>query len=168
MTNTLIKLLSYFPDKPWNWYELSRNPNITPNILLVNSDKPWNWYGLSWNPNITFDIVFANPDKPWNWNGLSWNPNITFDIVLANLDKDWNWYGLSYNKFKYDKELEKIHLKKLTKIRNKVKSLKIKNWYKLFLLTKTEKFTKWYYDPENVGGKRIKKELNILLNNLVK
>jgi len=33
-------------------------------------NKPWNWYGLSNNPNITFDIVKAYPDKPWD---LSYN-----------------------------------------------------------------------------------------------
>ena len=38
-----------------------------------NPDKPWNWVGLSRNPNITIDIVLAHPDKPWNWNDLSQN-----------------------------------------------------------------------------------------------
>ena len=28
-----------------------------------NPDKPWNWYALSGNPNITWDIVRDNPDK---------------------------------------------------------------------------------------------------------
>jgi hypothetical protein len=31
-----------------------------------NPDKPWDWDWLSKNPNITFDIVKDNPDKPWN------------------------------------------------------------------------------------------------------
>ena len=30
-------------------------------------DKPWDWYGLSCNPNITMEIVEKYPDKPWNW-----------------------------------------------------------------------------------------------------
>jgi hypothetical protein len=28
---------------------------------------------VSRNPNITLDIVYANPDKPWDWHGLSEN-----------------------------------------------------------------------------------------------
>jgi len=39
----------------------------------ANPDKPWAWYELPYNPNITMDIVEANPDKPWNWSGLSSN-----------------------------------------------------------------------------------------------
>ena len=38
-----------------------------------HSDKPWNWFRLSENPNITWEIVEANPDKPWNWYWLSRN-----------------------------------------------------------------------------------------------
>ena len=121
--NHLYILLEKFPDKPWSRIGLSRNPNITFDIVLSQPDKPWDWYGLSsniyitidnvlkhpdkpwdWdglsqNRNITFDIVSTYPDKPWNWRYISYNPNITFDIVLSHPDKPWNWYGLSYNKF---------------------------------------------------------------------
>ena len=39
-----------------------------------NPDKPWRWYGLSSNPNITMEMVNANHDKPWDWYRLSSNP----------------------------------------------------------------------------------------------
>lgn len=53
-------------------------------IIKDNSDKPWDWYHLSQNPNITWDIVEANLDKPWDLIGLSLsqNPNITCDIIV--------------------------------------------------------------------------------------
>ena len=50
--NELIKLLNTFPDKEWDWYALSRNPNITWNIVEANPNKPWDWDGLSQNLNI--------------------------------------------------------------------------------------------------------------------
>ncbi|NDE18139.1 hypothetical protein EBZ80_24790 [bacterium] len=56
------------------------NPNITWEIVAANPEKPWNWYWLSRNPNITWEIVAANPDKPWSWQWLSastFNPPIT-------------------------------------------------------------------------------------------
>jgi hypothetical protein len=40
---------------------------------VANPDKPWDWTWLSRNPNITTEIVTANPDKPWKWNELSCN-----------------------------------------------------------------------------------------------
>ena len=68
-------------------------------------------------------------------------------------DKPWDWSNLSYNKFKYDPVLEKLHFIRLKRIRKKVKSFKIKNWYKLYLLTKTQAFWVWYCGPNGIGRK---------------
>ena len=38
------------PDKHWDWYEISNNPNITMKDILNNPDKSWNWSSLSSNP----------------------------------------------------------------------------------------------------------------------
>jgi hypothetical protein len=43
----LIDLINMFPDKPWNWKSLSRNPNITMKDVINHPDKPWNWKILS-------------------------------------------------------------------------------------------------------------------------
>ena len=88
------------PDKPWNWYWLSANPNITMEIVAANPDAPWDWSWLSENPNITWEIVAANPDAQWDWSELSANPNITWKIVAANPDAPWDWSALSRNTFK--------------------------------------------------------------------
>jgi len=86
------------PDKPWDWDKLSRNPNVTWDIVQQNTDIPWDWYVLSANPDITtWDIVQKNPDKPWDWVFLTSNPNITLDIVQQNPDKPWDWFGISAN-----------------------------------------------------------------------
>lgn len=57
MTNDLIKLLEAFPNKNWEWFSLSSNPNITWEYIRQNLNKKWNWRQLSYNPNITFEIV---------------------------------------------------------------------------------------------------------------
>ena len=74
-------------------------------------DKPWNWVELSRNPNITWDIMEANPDKPWVWYSLSCNPNITMDNVEANLNKPWNWNSLSSNTFKKEKKMFELRVR---------------------------------------------------------
>ena len=33
------------------------------NVIEDNIDKPWNWICLSKNPNITIDIVLAYPEQ---------------------------------------------------------------------------------------------------------
>ena len=41
--------------------------------ILDHPDKQWNYEDLSRNPNITWEIVQANPDKPWDYDNLSIN-----------------------------------------------------------------------------------------------
>ena len=112
MVNHLLKLLELYPNKPWNWYWLSSNPNITWDIVKQNPHKMWYWNGLSQNPNITCDIVHKNPDKPWNWEYLNYN---TFNLNTFNyqkkpklpkvspqqkaliLDLEQNWFGIPPN-----------------------------------------------------------------------
>ena len=56
MTNTLQKLIEKYPDKDWDWDELSRNPNITLEFIEKHPKKPWNWFKLQHNSN--FKIIF--------------------------------------------------------------------------------------------------------------
>jgi hypothetical protein len=46
------------------------------------------------------------------------------------------------------------------------KLYKIKNWYKLYLLTKQEKFYRWYCVPGNLGNKIDKLKINLFIFNL--
>jgi hypothetical protein len=94
---TLIDFVIAHPEKPWDWYWLSRNPNITMEDVILHPEKPWDWYWLSRNPNITMEDVIAHPEKPWRWDGLSSNPNITMEYIIKHPEKPWSWSGLSMN-----------------------------------------------------------------------
>ena len=47
-------------------------------FIIDTPDKEWNWYNISCNPNITWDIIRDNPEIEWDWLGISSNPNITW------------------------------------------------------------------------------------------
>ena len=51
-------------------------------FILDNHEKPWDWADISRNPNLTMKFINANPDKPWNWHWISWNPGIKQWILL--------------------------------------------------------------------------------------
>jgi hypothetical protein len=51
-------------------------------FVVDNLDKPWSWYGLSINPNITFEFVYENPNRPWDWYSLSTYRN----MLLSSMD----------------------------------------------------------------------------------
>jgi len=92
------------PDKPWEWYWLSRHPSVTWEIVQENPDKSWNGTMLSMNPNMTWEVVQKNPDIPCNWYAVSMNPKLCWDTVQGNPDKPWDWRGLSRNPFTLEKQ----------------------------------------------------------------
>lgn len=70
-------------------YLLSQHPYINwDHITTANVE--WNPRGVSRNPNVTWDIVEKNPEYPWSFYDLSFNPNISRDIVIRNISKEWH------------------------------------------------------------------------------
>ncbi len=97
--NWLLYFLLKYPNKDWDWFGISSNPNITWEIIQRYPGLSWKWSELSRNPNITWEIIQANLDKPWDWYFLSSNPNITWEIVKDNPDKDWSWYFIRKSQY---------------------------------------------------------------------
>ena len=79
-----IQYILEHPEKNWNYYILSFNPNVTWKVIQKHPELFTSWFFISQNPNITWDIILENPEKPWNYSALSLNPNITIDIVKNN------------------------------------------------------------------------------------
>ena len=76
-------LIEKYPKKPWNWYFISCNPNITMEFIEKYPEKPWDWYYISCNPNITMEFIEKHIDKIV-FENLS-NNNFTFEN--ANVKK---------------------------------------------------------------------------------
>lgn len=94
----------------WDWYGLSKNINITWEIIKSNPHLPWNWYGVSCNPNIDDNIILQNHDltefgtvndngiftKPsWDWKYLSRILKWSTIKSLSNIC--WDWLNVSKN-----------------------------------------------------------------------
>ena len=41
--NVLEYLLEKYPNKPWNWEEMSKNHNLTMELIEKYPNKLWNW-----------------------------------------------------------------------------------------------------------------------------
>src|SRR5260221_14457508 len=54
--NQLWSLIKLYPDKDWDWNDISANNNTTLDIIKNNPDIPWNWSRISTNHNITIDF----------------------------------------------------------------------------------------------------------------
>ena len=64
--NQLWTLIELFPNKPWNWEIIAKNPNTTYERIISRDDVKWNWDEISVNPNITMEIIRNNSQHPWN------------------------------------------------------------------------------------------------------
>lgn len=93
--NSLEQLVLKYPDKPWNWIELSSNRSVTWNLVQKLSNKPWDWINLASNPGISWRTLFANLDK-FSMKWVSANPNVTADVVKSYKLR-WDRDGLSMN-----------------------------------------------------------------------
>lgn len=98
--NHLLVLLRLFPSQPWDARFVSRNPNITWDIVC-DHPFPWDYQWLSYNPNITYALTQAHPDHDWCYQGLVYyDPAVTWDMVQADPCK-WGSYANSPN-FTFD------------------------------------------------------------------
>jgi hypothetical protein len=51
--NELQYLVEQYPNKQWNWYDLSYIHSITYDFVEKHFDKPWHWYKLSCNTFVS-------------------------------------------------------------------------------------------------------------------
>jgi hypothetical protein len=76
---------------PWDWYQVSLNPNITIEFIIKYMDKyPLNFTRISMNKNITLDMIENNLDLPWEWEYIAKKNNITEEFIIKHMDKFTN------------------------------------------------------------------------------
>ena len=49
-----MEIIEKYPNKPWNWWHISQNPNITMEFIEKYPNKPWDFGLLSQN-KFTFE-----------------------------------------------------------------------------------------------------------------
>ncbi len=107
--NTFLYLLEKYPDLPWRYNDLSRNPNISLKYIKNNPDEEWNWKYIS--KKVTYKEFIDNPDLPWDYLELSNNTNIPLEYIKDklsdklnlilyfdrndNLLKNYGWFNIS-------------------------------------------------------------------------
>jgi hypothetical protein len=68
--------------------ELSKNPNITLDIVMKNEQLDWNYADLGENPNITPKIVKETDTINWDYNTLAKNPNFKWKDLQEYFDDE--------------------------------------------------------------------------------
>jgi hypothetical protein len=111
------------PEKPWNYFILSRNENITLNIILQNSNISWhNWKTRQLIYND--DYVANHGDLIWKYYCLSHNTNTTWECVELEKDKPWDYNALSHNSqywMRVKRRKKLVHIRMLSEVYNIVR-----------------------------------------------
>lgn len=108
-------------DKEWDWLQLSKNKDLSIEVLNKYINKPWALRFLSKNKNLTLDFILSKVSKPWNcwiyedikhtgftlehlvnnrhihldWSQVCESPDINFEIIKKTPHAKWNWSLLS-------------------------------------------------------------------------
>ncbi len=85
-----------YTDIGWDWYWLSRNPNLTIDILNTYRTRNWNWEAVSANPGITMIDIENHLHLPWDWFHVSENPNFCMDMT-HDPSRLFSWGSISSN-----------------------------------------------------------------------
>lgn len=126
--NELLALLGMFPDKPWNGYWISSNPNVSLEWIMSHPDLgrewKWEWMEVAKNPNLTMQFFldfllpkitqeieiinwtqhYSNARKDMCWRSVSLNPGIKLAEIMAH-----------YAKSKYEKTESKWNWEAISK-----------------------------------------------------
>lgn len=89
-------LILKYPDKPWNWFSLSRNSKVDIDTITLLPNKPWNWVSLT--ERFHRDIILKHLNMPWDYNILLRN-HVDLSIILSNSSLNWDWKKLSASLF---------------------------------------------------------------------
>jgi hypothetical protein len=73
--NENITLYSIIDDEYYDYFppELSGNASVSLEDIITHPCIPWDYYWMSRNPNLTAEFIRNNMDKKWDYNALSSN-----------------------------------------------------------------------------------------------
>lgn len=79
------------PNQPWDYWKLSRHPELAWGMVERLAHKGWDWEILSRHPGLAFGFVRDHPDKGWDWAALGDHPNISLEDIEANPGYFWKF-----------------------------------------------------------------------------
>ncbi len=103
-----IKDVIQYKDRDWNWEKVFNNVIIDLDTLQKNKDSiKWDFYQMSKNHNITPKIVYEFQNENWNYDELS--RHIDWNIVKLLPNKKWNYKYISLGKREYYTDFPSLH-----------------------------------------------------------
>jgi hypothetical protein len=100
--NVTLEIIQENPHLPWDWDIIIQQPYISQEYIEANYDK-YDPLCIEQNPNLTIEFMLRHPEL--NWYGVWLNPNLTWETVAPYANKCSSWELLGKNKFGYVKKI---------------------------------------------------------------
>ena len=88
---TLWEAVAAEPNQPWDFWKLSKHPEVPWELVVAFSHKRWDWQTLSSHPRMNFDDVRSLADKDWDWGALSDHPNVSLETIRTHPGYFWKF-----------------------------------------------------------------------------
>ncbi len=85
---------------PFNYFELSKNKNLTIDIVLNDLYKEWDWNSLTYL--FPIEDIINHPDLPFNYYLIDVDQEFIdkhINFIFETNNKNWNWFKISTLKF---------------------------------------------------------------------
>ena len=96
-SNLTMDVVLKYPRALWSIEDVCCNPGITVQDMLNHRDYCWDCRIVSKNPNLNIKIINEFPRHDWNWKSISCNPGITMQDIINHPKYPWDWEFISDN-----------------------------------------------------------------------
>jgi len=93
--NIPFEILKKYPNKNWDWLNISKHTDFTLEMLEYFSNKQLDWTAISCYTKIPLNIIKYNLNKPWDLYGLSLNIPFTFNFIKIIPKTSIRWSRIS-------------------------------------------------------------------------
>lgn len=94
--NICCNFISEYPEKDWYWKHINKKMKLNEKFLEDN-EKNINYKLLSENPYLTEKIIEKNIDKNWDWKILTKSKCVSYDFIRLNCQLNWDWDEICRN-----------------------------------------------------------------------
>jgi len=97
------------PKRRWVWEDVSKNPNLTAQMVEDHPYENWCWESVSRNVDLgdapsMFVTISHRLLQLFHMDMMSENPSLTIDMIESFPDISWDWEHISKNTFHKERE----------------------------------------------------------------
>jgi len=113
-----LEVLQGSPESPWDWFNLHKNINFTFEWVNQFPDKGWNWMELTRKMECICQLI-QYKDKPLDWEYLTLSNDFDIELIMKTAFLPWHFGSLFFTNIR---ELELLYIRQFIQAYNEPES----------------------------------------------